>query len=413
MGFRFALKDPAPPLSIAEWRARARRRLPDLAWNYVDGGADDHITKQANQTDFLQWRLRQRCLTGVSSPQLTTRMAGEQVALPIALAPTGAAGLSHWSGDIAATRAAERMGTRAVLSTASSYTLEEVADATEHNHWFQLYPFGNRDKVGKLLARARAAGYTALFVTVDVPTLGNREGERRSGMTRPWTLTPARLFNMACHPRWTWELIRHDRIAAVHYLERDGGTASNALQGFRQAIAGAGNNAIASAEAQARYMQGDLHWDDLAWMREQWHGPLYIKGVMDAEDAAKAVDDIGVNGVVVSNHGGRQLDRTRSAIKALPDIAQRVGDRAEVYLDGGIFRGTDVITALALGAKGVFIGRPYLYGLAAAGEQGVTSVLELLRSELERAMILMGCADVSLLDHSWLHPTSDTFTLTR
>lgn len=402
MSFTFKWIDPGPPVSVNAWRQLAKQRLPQLAWNYVEGGADDHITLTGNCTGFHHWRLRQRALTGNAKPQLTTFMAGDEVALPIALAPTGASGLSHWSGDIAATKAAENAGTRAVISTASSYTLEEIAAATEHNHWFQLYPFGNREKVAGLLARAKAAGYTALFVTVDVPTLGNREGERQAGMTRPWTLTPGRLLNMLRHPRWLYQLLRYHRIAAVHYLERDEGATSNALDGFRKVITAAGDDAIASAETQARYMQGDLHWDDLAWMREQWQGPLYVKGIMDADDAAYAVDHIGVEGIVVSNHGGRQLDRTLSSIDALPAIVDRVGNRCEIYMDGGIRRGTDVITALALGAKGVFIGRPYLYGLAAAGEAGVSSVLDIFRSELERSMILMGCDDVHSLDRSWL-----------
>lgn len=404
MAFNFKLIDQASPVSIEAWRQLARRRLPDIAWNYVDGGADDLITLTENRNDFAHWRLRQRCLTGIKKPTLSATIAGDKVAFPVALAPTGAAGLSHWTADIAATHAAERAGTRAVLSTASSYTLEEVADATDENHWFQLYPFGNRDKVAGLMARAKSAGYTALFVTVDVPVLGNREGERLAGMTHPWTLTPPRVLNMLCHPRWLYQLMVHRRAAAVHYLERDKNVPESALQNIRRAMTGAGDDAIASAEAQARYMQGDLRWDDLKWMREQWQGPLYVKGVLDADDAQRAVDEVGVEGVVVSNHGGRQLDRTLSAVTALPAIVERVGKRADVYLDGGIRRGTDVITALALGAKGVFIGRPYLYGLAAAGEEGVFSILQLLRNEIERDMILMGCADVALLDRSWLLP---------
>jgi len=409
MAFKFKLIDSGAPVSVEAWRQLARRRLPDLAWNYIDGGADDLMTLTENHHDFAHWRLRQRCLTGIKKPKLSTLMAKEAVAFPIALAPTGAAGLSHWTADIAATRAAERAGTRAVLSTASSYTLEEVAEATDENHWFQLYPFGNRDKVASLMARAKVAGYTALFVTVDVPVLGNREGERLAGMTHPWTLTPARVLNMLRHPRWLYELMTHRRAAAVHYLERDGldrdkKLSTNALQNIQRVITGAGDDAIKSAEAQARYMQGDLHWEDLKWMREQWQGPLYIKGVLDADDAQYAVDEIGVDGVVVSNHGGRQLDRTLSSIAALPAIVERVGNRADIYLDGGIRRGTDVITALALGADGVFIGRPYLYGLATKGEEGVLSVLQLLRGEIERDMILMGCPDVASLDQSWLVP---------
>ncbi|ARS25816.1 alpha-hydroxy acid oxidase [Sphingomonas sp. KC8] len=406
MAFTLKLRDPSPPVSVAAWGRLARRRLPDLAWNYLDGGADDLVTLGENISGFERWRLRQRCLAGVTAPSLAATMAREGVSLPVALAPAGATGLCHWSGDIAATRAAERAGTRAILSTASSYSLEEVAEASETNHWFQLYPFGNRAKVGSLIARARSAGYTAMFVTVDVPVVGNREGERAAGMTRPWTLTPGRLLNMARHPAWIHGVLWHRRIAAVHYLEQDSSGATT-LQHLQRAIQGAGADAIASAEAQQRYMQGDLHWDDLAWMRDQWDGPLYVKGVLDPDDAAKAVDEIGCEGVVVSNHGARQLDRTLASIDALPAIVARIGDRAEVYLDGGVRRGTDVITALCLGARGVFIGRPYLYGLAARGEAGVASVLEIFRSEIERALTLMGCPSVAKLDHSWLATHQD------
>jgi isopentenyl diphosphate isomerase/L-lactate dehydrogenase-like FMN-dependent dehydrogenase len=402
MPYNWTLRDTAPPVSVEAWRRLARRRLPDLPWNYLDGGADDLISLNENITGFQRWRLRQRCLTGVSKPNLACTMAGAALSMPVALAPTGAAGLSHWSGDVAATKAAEKAGVRACLSTAASYSLEEVAEATDQDHWFQLYPFGNRAKVGSLLARAKSAGYTALFVTVDVPVVGNREGERTSGMSRPWTITPRRALNMLSRPAWVRDVMQRRRIAAVHYLERDSAAPANMVQGIRRAIQGAGDDAIASAESQARYMQGDLHWEDLAWMRDQWQGPLYVKGVLDPDDAARAVDEIGCQGVVVSNHGARQLDRTLSTIDALPAIVARVGDRAEVYLDGGVRRGTDVITALCLGAKGVFIGRPYLYGLAAAGETGVTAILEIFRAEMERDLVLMGCAGVDALDRSWL-----------
>ena len=322
-------------------------------------------------------------------------MAREAVALPVALAPTGSAGLSHWNGDIAATRAAERAGTRAVLSTASNYSLEEVAAATQAQHWFQLYPWGNRARVGELIERARSAGYTAMFVTVDVPAVGNREAERAAGLTKPWTLTPPRVLNMMRHPTWLYQLIARRRISLAHYLDRDSVRGGNILTR-------AAAEAVASAEAQGRYMQGDLHWDDLAWMRDRWPGPFYVKGVLDPDDAAYAVDSVGVDGIVVSNHGGRQLDRAQAAIDALPAIVERVGDRAEIYLDSGVRRGTDVVTALCLGAKGVFIGRPYLYGLAGAGEEGVASVLEIFRSEIERTLLLMGCPSVDALGPSWL-----------
>lgn len=387
---RFKLRDTAPPVSIDGWAQRARRALPDIAWNYVQNGADDEVTLRANESGFTSWRLRQTCLTGGKTPNLAAAMAGERLAMPLCLAPTGGAGMSHWQGDIAATRAAERAGVRAVLSTASAYTLEEVAAATAQNHWFQLYPFGDRSAVAALLARAKAAGYTALFVTVDVPVLGNREGERRAGLTRPWTITPRRALNMAAHPAWLYGALRHKRLAAVHYRQRD--------------ASGAADAAIASSAALQRLMQDDLSWDDLAWMRDEWQGPLYVKGILDPDDAQRAVVQIGAEGVVVSNHGGRQLDRCLASIEALPAIVQRLGGGGEVFLDGGIRRGTDVITALCLGARGVFIGRPYLYGLATGGEAGVSAILTILRDEITRALVLMGCADITSLDRSWLIP---------
>ncbi len=387
--FQYRLRADRRPISVEGYRLAARRAVPRMIREYLEGGADDQVTLGENTAGFQRWRLRQRVLTGHAKIHLAATMVRTPVALPVALAPTGLTGLSHWSGDTACARAAEAAGTRLVLSTASSYTLEEVAQAASQPHWFQLYPFGDKAFVSGMLQRARNAGYTALFVTVDVPVRGNREGERTSGMTVPPTLTPASVIDAALHPRWWWNLLRHRRLAAANYVS----------SGLRGATA-----AVQSVEAQARFMQADLHWDDLAWMREHWQGPIYIKGLLDPDDAAHAVDQIGVDGIVVSNHGGRQLDHALATIDALPAIAQRVGDRCEVLLDGGVRRGTDVIKALCLGAKGVFIGRPYVYGLAAAGEAGVRDVLEILRAEMERAMVLMGCPSVAQLDSSWLLP---------
>jgi isopentenyl diphosphate isomerase/L-lactate dehydrogenase-like FMN-dependent dehydrogenase len=405
MVYNFKWRDSSPPVSVETWRQRARRRLPALAWNYVDGGADDLITVAENTSAFRRWRLRQRCLTGVGVPSTAVTIANTQLSLPVALAPTGGAGLSHWTGDVAAARGAEAAGTRFVLSTASCYTLEEVAAATEHSHWFQLYPIGNREHVGALMKRAEAKGYTALFVTVDVPVLGNREGERTSGMGSPWELTPRRALNMLKHPRWLRDVFKHGRIAPIHYGQLFAtGTVPPAtrLDVVRRLVMGPGEEAINALEAQSRYMQSDLHWDDLAWMRDRWKGLLYVKGVLDPDDAAHAVDQIGVDGIVVSNHGGRQLDRTLASVDALQAIVARVGDRAEVCMDGGVRRGTDVITALCLGARCVFIGRPYLYGLAAKGEEGVQAVIEIFRAEIARALVLMGCPSITALNSSWL-----------
>jgi L-lactate dehydrogenase (cytochrome)/(S)-mandelate dehydrogenase len=332
-----------------------------------------------------------RMLTGMSKPDLKAQIAHTDVAMPVALAPTGMVGLAHWSGDVACSKAAEAAGTRHVLSTASSYSIEEVAAATEQNHWFQLYPFGDRDKAAELMGRAAAAGYTALFVTVDVPVLGNREGERRSGMSIPPKFTAGRILEAGLHPAWWWNLLKHRRSGPIHYAG-----------GRRSAIA----SAVEGMRTQARYMQGDLNWDDIAWMRDQWKGPFYVKGIMDAEDAVRCIDSIGAEGVVVSNHGGRQLDSCQGTLDALPAVVGAVGGRGEVYLDGGVRRGTDVIIALALGAKAVFVGRPYVHALAVAGEAGVRHVLDIFRQELARDLVLMGCPSVAAIDRSWVIPAA-------
>jgi len=409
--YSFAWRDRSSPLSVEAWRQLARRRLPAIAWKYIEGGADDLITVAENVSGFRRWRLRQRSLIGVGTPGTAATIAKTPLSLPVALAPTGAAGLSHWTADVAAARGAEAAGSRLVLSTASSYSLEEVAAATQHSRWFQLYPFGNREHVGTLMKRAEAAGYTALFVTVDVPVVGNREGERSEGMGSSWSLTPRRACNMLLHPRWLRDVVIHKRIAPIHYRQMQASgdvPMPTKLDVVRRIFMGAADDAVRSAEAQSRYVQADLNWEDLTWMRDRWKGALYVKGVLDPDDAERAVDQIGADGIVVSNHGGRQLDRTLASIDALPAIVARVGNRAEVYLDGGVRRGTDAIVAVCLGARGVFIGRPYLYGLAAAGERGVQAVLDIFRAEIARTLVLMGCPSVSALDRSWLLSPRDT-----
>ena len=263
---------------------------------------------------------------------------------------------------------------------------------------FQLYP-GTGGVAADLMRRAWAAGYRTLFVTVDVPVKGNREGERKQGMGIPPALTPRRALNFARHPRWTYDMLRHQRVAGAN-VGSGGGV----------------RDAVASIEiAEREMMQSRLNWDDLAWMREQWKGRIYLKGVLRADDAARAVD-LGCDGVVVSNHGGRQLDHVTPTLEALPEIVDEVGGRAEVILDGGVRRGTDVVTALALGAKAVLVGRPYVYGLAVAGEQGVAAVLDILRDEIERALTLLGVHDVADLNRSHVRraaPRPDVSAVTR
>jgi L-lactate dehydrogenase (cytochrome) len=358
-----------------------------MIWAYIEDGADSCRTARRNESAFSEYALRQKVLAGISVPELSTVVAGEDVSMPVLLAPTGLTGLSHWSGDLSCARAAEAAGSRYVLSTGSSYTLEEVAVVVKRPQWFQLYPFGDRAKVASLLDRAAAVGYSSLFLTVDVPVRGNREIERASGLTVPPTLTPAGVLDLLVHPRWTLGALIHKRTAAIHYVEGDRRAASAAAR---------------SVQAQARAMQPDLNWEDLKWIRDNWRGRLYVKGILDPDDAARAVEEGGANGVVVSNHGGRQLDGALATLEALPPIVKRVGHSTEVLLDGGLRRGADVIIALCLGAKAVFIGRPYVYGLAAAGQQGVSQVLLLFKQDLERTLILMGCPDVKQLNAGWL-----------
>ena len=303
-------------------------------------------------------------------------LAGQNFDLPVLLAPTGLSGLAHWSGELAGARAAERCGTRLCLSTASSYSLEEVASGTSADHWFQLYPWGE-EFMDSMIDRAAAAGYRTLVITVDVPVQGNRIGERRTGMGHPPILTPARVADAAVRPRWWYGLLRYERMTMRSVTSVRGAT-----------------GAMESVAVQNRRMRPDLTWADVAVLRKRWDGPVYVKGVLDPDDARRAVDDVGATGVVVSNHGGRQLDGARSSLSALPEIVAAVGDRASVLLDGGIRSGSDVVTACAMGASAVLIGRPYLYGLAVDGEDGVAEVLDLLAAEMRQTMMLMGVGSV-------------------
>ncbi len=388
-GLKFKAFRSGRPISVEGYRAVARRRVPGMIWEYIDGGADDMGTLRSNRTSFARWSLRQRSLTGHSDPRLAVHVAGTRLDLPFLCAPTGLAALTHWHGDLGVARAAERAGTRLVLSTASSFSIEEVGSATQEDHWFQLYPFGNRAFVAGMFDRARSAGLQTLVVTVDVPVRGNREGERLNGMTVPPTIFLGSIVDAVRHPRWWVNLLRHGRLAAANYA-----TGSNSRIDTRQMVA--------SLEAQERFMQSNLSWDDVAWMRDLWKGPMFLKGILDVEDATHAVDKIGVTGLVVSNHGGRQLDGASASVDALDRIGQELAGRTELILDGGVRRGTDIVKALCLGARAVMIGRPYLYGLAVEGEAGVSAVLDILRDEVARTLALMGCPGVETLDRSWL-----------
>ncbi|NRI66895.1 alpha-hydroxy-acid oxidizing protein [Rhodococcus sp. MS16] len=384
----FTLSSRTSPITVADYRERARKALPAMIWAYVDGGAEDELTLRANVDDFDKWALRSRVLTGNEGQGLTAKVGNTALDLPVFLSPTGMTGLIQWTGERAAARAAERVGTRAVISTASSYTVEEIADATSENHFFQLYPWTSvrtgESLAKKFIDRAHHAGYSALFVTVDVPVTGNREGERKRGMGIPPTLSPSRVLDAARKPRWAYNFLKHQRISSRMLVDERGAAA-----------------AVRSAQKQVSLLRPELCWDDLAKIRDLWDGPMYVKGILDPDDAAAAVR-LGADGIVVSNHGGRQLDSALSSIEALPAVVDRVGGSGgvPVYLDGGIRRGSDVVKALALGATAVGIGRPYVYGLAVGGEDGVAHVLEIFREEIARTLTLMGVRDIAELDRS-------------
>jgi L-lactate dehydrogenase (cytochrome)/(S)-mandelate dehydrogenase len=389
--FNYRLTSRSGPITVEDYRQLAKRAVPSMVWAYVDSGAEDLATLRANREAYERWCLRSKVLTGKDAQDLSVEVAGVRLSMPIMLAPTGLTGISHWTGEVGAAQAAESEGTRAILSTAATYSIEEVGAGTREDHFFQLYPWadeatGARALTESFIDRAKRAGFKALFVTVDVPIHGNRESERKRGMGTPPVLTPARIASAAIRPKWWYGFLRYQRMSARNLVDAGGARA-----------------AVRSVEAQYRWMRPELVWDDFAWMREQWDGPVYIKGVLDADDAARAVD-LGATGVVVSNHGGRQLDGAVASLDALPAIARRLNGQAEILLDGGIRRGTDIVKALCLGATAVCIGRPYLYGLGARGPAGVRDILTILKQEVARTMTLMGVDRLQDLDESWLIP---------
>ena len=378
--FRYRVRAPTQPQTVEDWRRRARKRVPDMVWAYVENGADDERTLRRNTDSFTDWCVRQRVMSTVPSVDLATEVLGTRLDLPVMLAPTGLAGAVHWRGDLGIAQAAESMGTRLVLSSASTYSIEEVAAGTTEAHWFQLYPWRNLGLVDALVDRAAEAGFSTLVVTVDVPVYGNRLREGRTGMGIPPTISPAQAWSAARRPSWLFHLLREQRIG---------------LKNLEQVGPNAG--ALDSFAVQSENLGAGLDWRDLEHLRARWQGPLLVKGILDADDAERAVA-VGADGVVVSNHGGRQLNATLSSLEALPAVAARVGDRVPVLVDGGIRTGSDVVVALALGASACLVGRPMLYGLGGGGPDGVRDVLRILREELERTLSLMGLPGVAAID---------------
>jgi len=359
--------------NVEDLRQIARRKIPRAFFEFVDHGSYDQITLGANREELKAIRFRQKVLIDADNRSLSTTMLGEKVSMPVAIAPTGLTGLIHGDGEILGARAAEAAGVRFCLSTMSICSIEDVRAATKAPFWFQLYVFRDRGFSESVIERAKAAGCTALFLTVDLPMRGQRHCDIKNGLTVPPRLTARNAIDVASKPAWALGVLMGKRKSFGNvdvYLKNKRGI-------------------WAAGKWGADNFDASLSWDDVNWIRKLWPHKLVIKGVLDVEDARRAAD-MGADGIVVSNHGGRQLDGAPATINVLPRIAEAVGERIEVLMDGGVRSGQDVLKALALGAKGCLIGRAFLYGLGAMGEAGVAKTLSLIAEELKVSMSLTG-----------------------
>ncbi|AZH17993.1 alpha-hydroxy-acid oxidizing protein [Brucella melitensis] len=373
-------------VEIADLKRLARRRVPKMFFDYADSGAWTESTYRANEDDFKKIKLRQRVLVDMTNRSLETTMIGEKVAMPVALAPTGLTGMQHANGEMLAAQAAEAFGVPFTLSTMSICSIEDVASVTKKPFWFQLYVMRDRDFVKNLIGRAKAAGCSALVLTLDLQILGQRHKDIRNGLSAPPKFTPKHIWHMATCPAWCLGMLGTQRRT------------------FRN-IAGYAKNVTDLSSLSswtAEQFDPQLNWSDVEWIKEQWGGKLILKGILDVEDAKMAAKS-GADAIIVSNHGGRQLDGAPSSISMLQPIVEAVGDRIEVHVDGGIRSGQDVLKARALGAQGVYIGRPFLYGLGAMGNEGVTLALEIIRKEMDITMALCGKRDINEIDKSIIH----------
>jgi isopentenyl diphosphate isomerase/L-lactate dehydrogenase-like FMN-dependent dehydrogenase len=374
-------------VNIEDLRSTAQRRLPKVIFDYIDGGAEGEVTLRENRRAFDDVTFRPRQAVPLSPATLSVRILNSDLALPVVLAPVGYSRLMHPAGEVAAARAAGKAGTAYTLSTISGHRLEDVKAASAGPVWYQLYIVGGREAAEEAIARARVAGFSALVVTVDTPIGGMRERDIRNGTLEllngpPWSKLPF-LPQLLAHPGWL-----------THFL-LDGGvpTLPNVV------IPGRGPMLL--DDARSALSRTAVTWQDLSWIRDVWRGPILIKGILTGDDARRAIDE-GAAGVVVSNHGGRQLDGAPATLRVLPEVVAAVNGRAVVLMDGGIRRGGDVVKALCLGARAVLVGRAYAYGLGAAGEAGVTRALEILRADLERTLKLLGCPSIAALDRSYV-----------
>ncbi len=370
---------------IEDMRQVYRRRVPRMFVDYCDSGSWSESTYRRNSDDFANILFRQKVLVDMAGRSLTTQMVGEQVTMPVALAPTGLIGMQHADGEILAARAAQKFGIPYIMSTMSICSIEDVAAATSRPFWFQLYMMKDRDFMARLIERAKAAHCSALVLTADLQVMGQRHKDIKNGLSAPPRLTIPNMLNMMTKPTWGLNMLKTQRRSFGNIV------------GHVKNISDTSSLAAWTAEQ----FDPQLSWQDVAWVKERWDGKLIIKGIMEVDDALRAVE-AGADAIVVSNHGGRQLDGAPSSISVLADIVQAVGDKTEVFIDSGIRSGQDVLRAIALGAKGTLIGRAFIYGLGAYGEQGVSRVLEILYKELDVTMAFCGHTRLQDVDRSIL-----------
>ena len=370
---------------VEDLRKQMQRRVPRMFYDYCESGSWTESTLEANETDLQAIKFRQRVAIDVSERSTAMKMLGQDVPMPVALAPTGLTGMQHADGEILAAQAAEAFGVPFTLSTMSICSIEDVAANTSKPFWFQLYVMRDRNFIRNLVERAKAANCSALMITLDLQIMGQRHKDVRNGLSAPPKLTLGNIMNLATKPSWCLGML---------------GTRRRQFRNIVGHVEGV-KDMSSLADWTASQFDPRLSWEDVAEIRRMWDGKVILKGILDAEDAKQAVN-VGADAIVVSNHGGRQLDGATSSIAALPAIVDAVGDKTEVWMDGGIRTGQDVLRAVALGARGTLIGRAFLYGLGAGGRAGVTRVLEILHKELDLTMALCGRSNLSEVDDSIL-----------
>jgi L-lactate dehydrogenase (cytochrome) len=374
--------------NIEDLRVLAHKRVPRMFYDYADSGSWTESTYRANSADFQSIKLRQRVAVNMENRSTASTMVGQTVAMPVAIAPTGLTGMQHADGEIKAAKAAKKFGIPFTLSTMSICSIEDVAKETGgHPFWFQLYVMKDRDYIERLIDRAKAAKCSALVLTLDLQIIGQRHKDLKNGLSAPPKLTLANIANMMTKPRWGLGML---------------GTKRHGFGNIIGHVKGVENMGSLS-EWTAKQFDPGLNWGDVEWIKKRWGGKLILKGIQDVEDARLAVNS-GADALIVSNHGGRQLDGAESSIRALPRIVDAVGKQIEVHMDGGIRSGQDVLKARALGAQGTYIGRAFLYGLGAMGEEGVDKVLEIIHKELDLTMAFCGHTNINTVDQGILLP---------